>query len=65
MKTGFPWLFFCFGLFMVQMCRENILLVGKMLCLNTFELSENYFVRKMFDLPPLLISKTKSQYLIY
>ena len=59
-------IFFSHGLFMVQLYGEDILLVGKtFFCFNTFQVSENYFVRKMFDLPQLLILQVKSQYLVY
>ena len=46
---------FLLGLFMVQMCREDTLLVEK-----TFQLSKNSLVRKIFDLPQILISQVKS-----
>ena len=56
---------FLFGLFMVQMIHEDIQLIGKtFFCLNMFQLSENSFVRKMLDLPRLLILQVKSQYLV-
>ena len=59
-------IFFSLGLFMVQLYGEDVLLVGKtFFCLNTFQVSENYFVRKMFDLLQLLILQVKSQYLVY
>ena len=45
---------------MVEICREDILLIGKtFFCLNTFQFSENSFVRKMFDLLLLLILQLK------
>ena len=54
------------GLFLIQSYYEDILLVGKtFLCLDIFHLSENSYVRKMFNLPQLLVSKIKSQYLVY
>ena len=43
------------GLFMVQMCREDTVLVEK-----TFQLSKNSLVRKIFDLPQMLVSQVKS-----
>ena len=46
---------FLLGLFMVQMCREDTLLVEK-----TFQLSKNSLVRKIFDFPQMLISQLKS-----
>ena len=46
---------FLLGLFMVQMCREDTLLVEK-----TFQLSKNSLVRKIFDLPQMLVSQVKS-----
>ena len=46
---------FLLGLFMVQMCHEDILLVEK-----TFQLSKNSLVRKIFDLPQMLVSQVKS-----
>ena len=46
---------FLLGLFMFQMCREDTLLVEK-----TFQLSKNSLVRKIFDLPQMLISQVKS-----
>ena len=59
----FLMIFFLQGLFMVQMCCEDILLVWKtFFCLSTFQLLENSFVRKMFDWPQSLISLVKSQY---
>ena len=54
------------GLFLIQIYCEDILLVGKtFLCLDISQLSENSYVRKMFDLPQLLVSQVKSQYLVY
>ena len=54
------------GLFLIQRYCEDILLVGKtFLCLDIFQLFENSYVRKMFDLPQLLVSQVKSQYLVY
>ena len=65
-ENRFVMIFFSLCLFMFQLCREYILLVGKtFFCLNTFQLSENSFVRKMFDLPQLLILLVKSQYMVY
>ena len=46
---------FSLGLFVVQMCREDTLLVEK-----TFQLSKNSLVRKIFDFPQMLISQVKS-----
>ena len=46
---------FSLGLFVVQMCREDTLLVEK-----TFQLSKNSLVRKIFDFPQMLISQLKS-----
>ena len=46
---------FSLGLFMVQMCREDTLLVEK-----TFQLSKNSLVRKIFNLPQMLVSQVKS-----
>ena len=46
---------FSLGLFVVQMCREDTLLVKK-----TFQLSKNSLVRKIFDLPQMLVSQVKS-----
>ena len=43
------------GLFMVQMFREDTVLVEK-----TFQLSKNSLVRKIFVLPQTLISQVKS-----
>ena len=58
-------IFFLLSLFMVQMCGEDILLVrNTFFCLNKIQLSENSFVRKMFDLLQLLISLVQSQYLV-
>ena len=51
---------FSLGLFVVQMCREDTLLAEK-----TFQLSKNSLVRKIFDLPQMLISQVKSYYLVY
>ena len=57
---------FLLGWFMVEMCHENILLVGKtFFCLDTFQLYENSLVRKMHDLPQLLFSQVKSQSVVY
>ena len=54
-------IFFLLGLFMVQICGEDILLVEKtFFFLNTFHLFEHSFVRKMFNYPHLLISQVKS-----
>ena len=65
-ENSFVLIFFLLCLFMFQMCYEDIMLVGKtLLCLNTFQLSENSFVGEMFDLPHMLISLVKSQYIIY
>ena len=48
---------------MVQMCCEDIMFVRKIFfLLNTFQLPENSFVRKMVGLPQLLISLVKSQF---
>ena len=59
-------IFFLLRLFVVQVCCEDILLVQKIFfCLNTSQLPENYFLRKMFDWPQLLVSLVKSQYLVY
>ena len=46
---------FSLGLFVVQMCREDTLLVEK-----TFQLSKNSLVRKIFDFPQMLILQVKS-----
>ena len=46
---------FLLGLFVIQMCCEDTLLVKK-----TFQLSKNSLVRKMFDLPQMLTSQVKS-----
>ena len=43
------------GLFMVQMCREDTVLVEK-----TFQFSKNSLIRTIFDLPAMLISQVKS-----
>ena len=46
---------FSLGLFVVQMCCEDTLLVEK-----TFQLSTNSLLRKAFDFPQMLISQVKS-----
>ena len=46
---------FSLGLFVVQMCHEDTLLVKK-----TFQLSKNSLVRKIVDLPQMLTSQVKS-----
>ena len=46
---------FSLGLFMVQMCCEDTLSVEK-----TFQLSKNSLVRKVFNLPQMLVSQVKS-----
>ena len=51
---------FSLGLFVVQMCREDTVLVEK-----TFQLSKNSLLRKTFDFPQMLISQVKSYYLVY
>ena len=45
---------FLLGLFMRQLCPKDILLFEK-----TFQLSRNSLVRKIFDLPQMLISQVK------
>ena len=51
---------FSLGLLVVQMCREDTLLVEK-----TFQLSKNSLLRKTFNFPKMLISQVKSQCLVY
>ena len=55
MKTGFFMIIFSLGLFVVQMCREDTLLVEK-----TFQLSKNYLLGTTFNFPQRLISQVKS-----
>ena len=46
---------FSLGLFVVQMCREDTLIVEK-----TFQLSKNSLLKKTLDFPQMLISQVKS-----